>query len=465
MKTILTILLTLISLIVFGQERYRIVYDYATDEMSYYLVDKNNRVIDTLKKPKIKRNSRIELQLKNVNPFAVSVSTAVNEENVHESGQSGLNFGSFLGQIGKLSGDQLKLNVPNTSLQNDAFARGLSRGGGVSSGFEEFAEVTTNVSTIRTTLLSNLSNPNLDKETILKNLEAAAKAYRDGRVADPEKNFYGYLTTLEQVVNADKSVLITEIEAMAAEAETQTQDGSLSRGERAGLDQLLRNVDNTVVSLETSATQTIDDINEIKAMYAALEASSFEQVYDYQLSADRMNIELNFSPTTFDGRGTSSGTSLKRRKVNLQSRGGFKINTGIAMTLNNFGRSSNDFFISEEGLVGSEKNDYFVPNLSTMINFYPMVSDNFNVGGSFGLSIPISDNIGGVNFLLGPSVFMGSKNRLSVSGGIAYGPVSRLTNGLRAGDMTELRSLHNFTKTVYDFGYFFGISFSLFDIN
>ncbi|HLW50111.1 MAG TPA: hypothetical protein VKZ78_04000, partial [Sphingobacteriaceae bacterium] len=104
------------------------------------------------------------------------------------------------------------------------------------------------------------------------------------------------------------------------------------------------------------------------------------------------------------------------------------------------------------------------PNLSTMINFYPMMSESFNVGGSFGLAIPISDKVGGINFLLGPSIFMGNKNRLSLSGGVAYGPVNRLTNGIKPGDTTELRSLENFTKTVYDFGYFFGVSFSLFDI-
>ena len=100
-----------------------------------------------------------------------------------------------------------------------------------------------------------------------------------------------------------------------------------------------------------------------------------------------------------------------------------------------------------------------------MINFYPVIGDNFNVGGSFGLSIPIADDVNGVNFLLGPSVFLGRQSRLSLSGGVAYGPVNRLTNGLEIDQTTTLSSLDNFTKKVYDFGYFFGISFSLFDIN
>lgn len=151
----------------------------------------------------------------------------------------------------------------------------------------------------------------------------------------------------------------------------------------------------------------------------------------------------------------------------MYSKGGFKINTGVALTLNNFGSNSKDFYIDENGVVGADKNNYFAPNLSTMINFYPYTGQNFNIGGSFGLSIPISgdSNVKGINFLLGPSLHFGSKSRLSISGGLAYGPVQKLSNGLKEGDTVSFGSIDNYTKDVYDFGYFFGISFSLFDLN
>ena len=140
----------------------------------------------------------------------------------------------------------------------------------------------------------------------------------------------------------------------------------------------------------------------------------------------------------------------------------------FALTLNNFGSKSQDFYITDDGMIGADQNDYFAPNLSTMINFYPYTGENFNIGGSFGLSIPISgeSKAKGINFLLGPSLHFGSKSRLSLSGGLAYGPVQKLTNGLEVGsDASNFFSVENFTKDVYDFGYFFGISFSLFDIN
>ena len=99
-----------------------------------------------------------------------------------------------------------------------------------------------------------------------------------------------------------------------------------------------------------------------------------------------------------------------------------------------------------------------------MINFYPVMSENFNLGGSFGVSIPITGETRGINFLLGPTIFLGSKSRISLSGGVAYGTVNRLTNGLEVGDATTITDLDSFNKSVYDFGYYFGISFSLFEI-
>lgn len=468
---LLTVMFTVIGCIVASaQEKYRVVYDYNTDQVAYYLINKNNQVIDTLKQPKFKRNSQIELRLRNVNPFAVSVSTAVNEETVHTTAsQGGFNFGGLLSQIGAIGGDKLKLNVPTASLQSDLLNKaGSTRGPKVGGKIDELADITTNVSAIKSTLLSNLANPNLDKETIMRNLEQVTKLYEDARLPDPNVNYYAYLTNLEKVVNLDKQSIVSEIETIGSEIELNNQNSTLSRGQLAGQEQILRNLSGTVSSLETTTNQTVNDINEIKAIYSALESSSFEQIYDYKLGADKMSIDLKFAPTSLSASAATArtgNTELKQRSVSLISRGGIKINSGVALTMNNFGRKSNDYFISEDGIIGVEKNDYFVPNVSTMINFYPIISDGFNIGGSFGLAVPLSDDISGVNFLLGPSIFLGNKNRVALSGGIAYGPMTRLTNGLKPGDSTELRSLDNYTKKVYDFGYFFGISFSLFDIN
>jgi hypothetical protein len=243
----------------------------------------------------------------------------------------------------------------------------------------------------------------------------------------------------------------------------------MSRGALVERNYLISDLQNLLSSLDQSSFQTVNDLKKIQSLYSMLEASSFERTYDYLLEADKVNIELKFVQSDFAQKGSGSDNSgvLKTRNIKLYSKGGFKVNTGVALTLNNFGSKSQDFYIAEDGTIGADQNDYFTPNLSTMINFYPYTGENFNIGGSFGLSIPISgdNNVKGINFLLGPSLHFGSSSRLSVSGGLAYGPVRKLTNGLQVGDQTTFGSVDNFTKDVYDFGYFFGISFSLFDIN
>lgn len=468
MKFKITIIALCISMLSFAQERYRVLYDYETEKVAYLKLDKNNKVKDTLDRPKIKRNSLVELQLKNVNPFAVDVVTDVKEEALHQGG-SGFNFSSLLGGINSFASSDLDLNVQNLPA-SDIFTRGNSRGPGISNSFSELNEMNSNISALKTTMMSNLLNPNLSKEDILENVLSTAEMQQDARLPDPNQNFYVYLTQLEKVVKEDKAELAQNITAMSKEIEKEADStASLSRGELIERNYLISDLQSLLSNLDNSTFQTVENLNKVKELYTMLEASSFERTYDYMLEADKVNIELKFVQSDFASQADKSndGNTLKTRNIKLYSKGGFKINTGVALTLNNFGSKSQDYYLETDGTIGADKNDYFAPNLSTMINFYPYTGENFNIGGSFGLSIPISgDNKAkGVNFLLGPSLHFGSKSRLSISGGLAYGPVKTLTNGLELGDITSQINIDNITKDVYDFGYFFGISFSLFDLN
>jgi hypothetical protein len=461
----------LTSCLSFAQKRYRITYDYATDKIDYLHVDKNNKVIDTLDKPKIKRNSLIELKLSNVNPFAVQVQTDVQEEDLINTGQ-GFNFSSLLGSINSFTGDNINLNTSNLPDSNLFISERGSRGSSsAQSSLDDLNNQITNVAALKSTLISNLLNPNLDKETIIENLIKTADAELDARLPSAQDNFFMYLAKVEKSITDSKSQLESNINIMSQEIEntSASEDGVVSRGELVSRNIAMADLQRLMTNLNSSTGKSLQNLDELRSLYTILEASNFEQTYDYELSADKVNIELKFVQSDFsnDIDNDDNATTLKTRNIKMFSKGGFKINTSVAMTLNNFGSNSNDYFIDESGVIGADNNDFFVPNLSTMINFYPFMGENFNVGGSFGLSIPISgdNSISGVNFLLGPSLFFGSKSRLALSGGVAYGPVKRLTNGLEVGDSTSFTSIDNFTKNVYDFGYYFGISFSLFDLN
>ncbi|TGV04840.1 hypothetical protein [Flavivirga rizhaonensis] len=468
-KTISILVFTLLlSQAIMAQQRYRVTYDYQTEEVNYLKLDKNGTVTDSLDNAKIKRNSLIELKLRNVNPFAVQVQTDVKEEDLLVAGQ-GFNFSSLLSGIKSFTNDDINLNtsnLPDTKIfKSENGTRGSAS---ASSNFEDLNNTMTNVSALKTTLVSNLLNPNLDKETILKNLLKTADKEVDVRLPSAKDNFYVYLAKVEKLIKDSRSQLEGNINAMSNDIEKSFENEEISRGELVSRNISLSDLQRLMSNLNQSTSQSLENLEELRSLYATLEASNFEQTYDYELSADKVNIELKFVQSEFSNNLDidDSQTTLKTRNIKLISKGGFKINTSVAMTLNNFGSNSNKFYL-DNGIIGADKNDFFVPNLSTMINFYPFMGENFNLGGSFGLSIPISsnDSIEGVNFLFGPSMFFGSKSRLSLSGGLAYGPVQQLTNGLSVGDSTSFTNVENFTRSVYDFGYYFGISFSLFDLN
>jgi hypothetical protein len=465
-QTLLLLYLSLLGFSVTAQERYKVLYDYQTENIQYFSLDKNNQILDTLTKPKFKKNSSIEIQVVNVNPFAVKLETDVSEEEIHKTGGSGFNFGSLLGGIGSMSQDNLKLNLGNLPVSDTLFSRGAqSRGAGLSNKFRDLNDIATNVSALKSTLISNLQNPNLTKEQIEANLKQVAAQQQDVRLPDPEENFYSYLANLEKILVTGTNEIVTDVKLLKSDLDRNTDEATASRGELVLRNTSYAELENLIQSVQSSTGESVASINKIQSLYTALEGSVFSRTYDYYLDSDKSNIELKFKESDFaSAADTGSNEVLKSRNIKILSRGGFKINTGIALTMNNFESNSEDFYITQEGQIASNPNDYFIPNLSTMINFYPIISENFNLGGSFGLSIPISDDVKGVNFLLGPSIFLGNNSRFSLSGGVAYGPVDRLTNGLQPGDDTTLNSLDGFTESVYDIGYFFGISFSIFDI-
>lgn len=466
MKTKVTIFFLFLSIGLFAQKKYRVVYDYQTEDISYYRME-GNKIVDTLSKPKMNRNSVIELKLKNVNPFAVDVRTSIQEESAIQEGQ-GLNFSSLLGGLKNFSEDRLDIDIENPSIDS-LFVSETSRGE-MSTKMEEVNGLIANISAIKNSLKSNLLNPNLDKEQIFKNILEVSISSTDeeSRLRSPKENFYLFFADLKKLVKSDTKDIIDDFSNLSKQIESKSNDkNSLTRGAFSTKNYTINKIDNIVQAIDNSKKQTVNSIDELESLYSMLEASSFEKTIDYILEADRVNFELKFVQSDFSNKADidDNKSTLKVRNIKLFAKGGFKVNTSVALTLNNFGSKSNDFY-KKDTLIGSDQNTHFIPNISTMINFYRFAGENFNVGGSFGVSIPISgtDNINGINYLLGPTLFFGSKSRLSLSGGVAYGPVKVLKNGFKVGDTAPDEEISNFTKTVYDFGYYFGLSFSLFNV-
>lgn len=474
MKNIIICFLLFFATTVISQEKYRVTYNYLTEEINYYKLDKLNNIKDTLTTPKFKRNSLIELKLVNINPFAVSIQTDVKEETIHPK-MSGFNFSSLLGNVNSLSGESLNLNVANVTDENSFLSRGgnaegaKSRGEKLNNQFSSLNKLTSSIDAIEASFMANLTNPNINKEQIINNLKNASFKIRNNKLTNnPKENFYSFLYNLDNIVKEDTKALDNEISSISSEIDnSMSSEKPMSRGQLVQTNNTFKNLDDLRRGLSAKQSNTSESLNKIKNLYSNLEASNFEQTYDYTIEADKVDIVLKFLQSELadpENSDTSPASLIKTRSLKLFSKGGFKINTSVALTLNNFGDKSKEFYIDDNDVIGADIGNGSTPNLSTMINFYPVMGENFNIGGSFGVSIPISGEARGINFLLGPTIFLGSKSRLSLSGGVAYGTVNQLKNGLEVGDTTTITDIDSYTKQVYDFGYYFGISFSLFEI-
>lgn len=479
---------------VFSQKRYRIVYDYINDSIGYYELNENNEITKTLRKPVFRKNGLVEVKLKNVNPFAVKLESKINRQTLNSTGV-GFNMGSMLSGIKSLAGDNLSLNVSN--LDANPFDIGQGRGDNeiksysstgsnrqlsqkeilalqkqillnqINSDIREIENIFTSVEGVKANLLTSLINPNNTKERIQQHARQALSIFESNDLAGYENNFLGFLSKTGQVIQDYKGKILIGLEEESQLLELENKQ-SLNVVEKAKNSALKTRIPEIVTNLDAKSDHALNELNEVKALYMALEAASFERTFDYLVDSDRASIELDFlkNDSSDDLKNDSAKDVVKSRKLNVFMKGGVKVNTSIALALTNYGENARTYFVKddtiEEGL-----NDYFVPNLSTMINFYPVIGEGFNIGGSFGVSVPIStdnNSLNGVNFLLGPSLFIGGENRISFSGGIAYGPVNRLKSEFGIGDNVSPADAGNLTQTIYGTGYYFAISFSLFNL-
>mgnify|MGYP001491051998 CR=1 FL=1 len=457
MKRTFTFLLSMVYIAASGQYKYRIETDYLQEKTTYLKLDKFNKVMDTLEKPRFKKHAVVQVKVKNVNPFAVKVESSLQGTVLHKNEQ-GFNFANLLAGTTAFAGKKLAINVEDFSSTGKILSASGTRGNQTANRLSDFNKLSTEVSAIRETLAADLSNPHLGKAAIKENLAKLARLPEDARLTSPDENFYLYIASLERVFQADKLAIAGEVNTMVSEADS-LRSGSRGDGSEAVI---LRDLKNLLAGLDESATISIDNLQKIKALYGLLENSVFERTFEYVLDADQADLELKFSPSSLLAEGLSSVPNSSM-KIKLSSSGGFKVNTSVAFTLHK--ANSQNFYIDDNQVVRGDSYDEFVPGLGTMLNFYPVLGNNYNVGGSFGISIPLRSEIKGLNFLLGPSIILGNENRVVISGGLAYSPVNKLTNGITLNAPTRLTSLNNFVTSIYKPGVYFSVSFNIMKFN
>lgn len=486
MKTIFVILAILCLFTIKAQKNYLIEYDFKANTVKYYQLKVNKKIDKSgdelkngekkpteeklekipLKKGRFARNSVIEVQVLNANPFATTIELKTEEENFPVVG--GLGIDQFLGQFSKISKKDYFNNLHLDSLLIAGF-KGDQVGQQIDFNEVEMSIIKDyeNVFQKKEEIFSLLKISSISKEDILENIEEKFKANNSQNLNERINQKIDELntrkkSTLELLQNS--TISMDAVQRKAAED-----------------------------SVEEMENQTIEQYKSIKEMYLIIENTNFTMSGDFLNQSDESLLEIRMTETpNFEKFGvvkeksTESSSNqtesyidengkkisvismddskMKIKKVKISTYGGLKINTSMGLTFNSFGNNSSEYYLDANDKIIEDKNNFFVPSLATQINFYPYLFKNVNIGGTFGLSIPVSDENMGINYMFGLSTFLGSYDRLNLSGGIIYGAVDRLKSELTVGEITTTSS-DDLTRKIYDFGFYLGISFNLLNVN
>lgn len=213
--------------------------------------------------------------------------------------------------------------------------------------------------------------------------------------------------------------------------------------------------------ISTVPKKNIQQLTSLRYEYEVLTTNTFSHTFRSTANGDMVKFKLNF--TEVDTSSNVEGKSIRTIPIDVNVHGGFKINASVGISFGQFFDQPKNYFI-RDSTIQSEDKDRFVPMLTSFFNFYGQSSGAVSAGGAFGIGLPLTGgtNLQSVSFFMGPSLIMGRGQSIVLTGGIMGSRVERLGQGYQVGDdfISEVDILP--TNSIYELGYFLGLSFNLF---
>ncbi len=200
----------------------------------------------------------------------------------------------------------------------------------------------------------------------------------------------------------------------------------------------------------------------IKMRYAMeeLKANTFSHTFRATARGDMLGLKVVLEP--IDSAGVPGLSTRKLSTLEIPVKGGFKLNASVGVSFSSFFDQPRNYFLRDT-LISSEDKDQFTPVVTSFLHFYNQSAGNTSFGGAFGIGLALGGQDGGqnINFFLGPSLMLGRGQRLALTAGLMGGKVERLGEGYEVGDTFISEADNVPTRSVYELGYFLGLSFNL----
>ncbi|MBL7809741.1 MAG: hypothetical protein JNN28_18110 [Saprospiraceae bacterium] len=198
----------------------------------------------------------------------------------------------------------------------------------------------------------------------------------------------------------------------------------------------------------------------LRSTYLELHNNSFSKNYRLTADGEKLNFKIKLSP--IDSLQQKGVKTVDLTPVSLNVYGGMRIKASVGLNFGQFFARPQSFFIRDSVLQSSDR-DAFVPVMTSFVHFYTPSRKNVTVAGSFGIGFPLGggENLQSISFFLGPSFMFGKGERIVLNAGVMGGRVERLSQGYEIGDVYISDGNVAPTTSVYDIGYYLGVSFNL----
>lgn len=229
------------------------------------------------------------------------------------------------------------------------------------------------------------------------------------------------------------------------------------------VDSKYQQVETQLLALDQEAQKDkLEDLVQLWLEREALKSNTFTKKHTTRANGDAMTFDIKFiMKDSVDAPGAKRAFTLPAVRVPVY--GSLKINTSLGVVFGQYFDPAKSYFLRDD-IIEQENGDAFLPIITSFMHFYRQGKGSTSLGGSIGLGIAAAGgdtNIQSLTFFIGPSLMLGSSERIVISGGIMGGRPERLSSAYQVGDVfsSSLDTLP--LRRVYELGYFLGISYNL----
>ena len=455
----------------------RIVYDFIQDEVRYYKIKPGDAVGKEISSPVVGRNKLVTVEVINFNKFVYAADATYKSKMVEK--QSDMGFLDIVSPLVNPIGSGSFFTALGGTLPAE-----IGRGGGLmgsrgaSSAYDDILGAYKKLSSLESDMksvsyaISKLNklkyNPYLPTDTIVNMSNTIVSNIFNKSVMNPS-DFSEVIVKFNKNYSSSVANLKTATVSFLREY-NEFANGREGHFEGRGLDQAVRsfNAEVNTITKKFNPEYITAQIDYLETIYTSIVATRYTFNASHAAKDDEIDLTLKFYKVPTDAEGNhqsvdrnkmSDLAQIKEKNITIVVRGDVKVSSSIGLAFPKY--QSTDEYIYRDSAITTVGGSKFSPNLGAYVNVYPYTGRTLQLGGTFGVGVPLQEEQKNVNMYMGLTALFGSDSRVGLHAGASLGQVKKLGSGYSVGDALLPGDLAIPTRNVWEWGTFIGISFNI----